>query len=455
MPTATVEREIKAALRPQTKRALIRKVAPFILWQLIAILFVEFALFFAGLGEEEIFKLDPVLGFRHMTNKRVTWRSEGFACSYLNSDGLRSEEVTLSKPPGVYRIALLGDSLTESLQVNLEQSFGRVLQDRLKNRGFQVQVLNFGTSGYSTAQEYLQLKGQVLKYQPDLVLVCYNSRDIFENWSPADQVITNVRPCAVHFPGGHLVVDSGQVVLWLKSPRAKILRQCEWLRENSRLWGLFSALELDWSLHNESYRFLLSFLTKPGKVLREVGKQASTLVAQEYKSIVNRISPRSVVTLPSTSTLTPASTSTSASASASASASTPAAKPVDTDKIYRELVMRTLGSLFVAMESECSSASAKMAVVALPVRSALCPIPGMETAYNNYRYEQEVVMLKTICAEKNISLINCEEKAERLSPSEREKLFISVHYSQLGQSFVAKELEQSLKDRLPKSGINQ
>ncbi|MBY0358823.1 MAG: hypothetical protein K2W82_12535 [Candidatus Obscuribacterales bacterium] len=417
-----------------------QKIAPYLFWQIAAVLFVEFALFCAGLGEEEIFKLDPILGSRHMTNKRVTWRSEGFAQSYFNAEGLRENEALLAKPPGTYRIALLGDSLTESLQVPLEASFGRLLQNKLSEQNNRpVQILNFGTSGYSTAQEYLQLRQQVLKYKPDLVLVCYNSRDIFENWSPGDQVLTNVRPFALHLPGSHLVVDSAPVRLWMRSPRAKILQSCEWFREHSRLWGFLSAIELDLSLHNQTYRFVVSFLTKPGKAIRELTAEIKNNCTNMYKEWSAKFTPPQVPAV-AVSAPTPAPTPVVQAA--------PAQPVVDTQKIYKELVMRTLGSLFVEMEKECAKADAQIAVVALPVRSALCPTPGMELAFNNYNYEQEVEMLNSICSDKKITLINCQQEAEKLSLQEREKLFYSIHYSPYGQTFVSQCLSKPLQGYL-------
>ena len=246
---------------------------------MLAILFVEVGLFFAGLGEEEIFKLDSQVGFKHMTNKRITWRSEGLGTSYFDAHGLREPNVTLIKPAGTYRIALLGDSLTESLQVPLEQSFSYAMEKGLQEQTHkQIQVLNFGTSGYSTAQEYLQLKNDVLAFKPDLVLLCYNTRDCFENWSPPDEVLTNVRPAALHLPGGKLVVDSSPVALWMKSPRARGLRNFDFFRQHSRLWGLLAAAELDLSMHNETYKRVLFFLTKPGKALRQTGNEINTWI---------------------------------------------------------------------------------------------------------------------------------------------------------------------------------
>jgi len=254
-------------------------------WQILAFFVVELSLSLAGLGEEEMFKLDPVLGFKHMSNKKVTWRSEGFATSYFNEDGMREPGLAVAKPAGTYRVALLGDSLAESLQVPIEQSFGYQIEKQLtRDLKRPVQVLDFGVSGYSTVQEYLQLKKQVLKYKPDLILLCYNSRDCFENWSPPDEVLTNVRPAALHLPGRKLVVDTSPVTQWMKTPRAKFLKQVEFLRQNSRLWGLYSAAELDWSLHNEAYKKLIFFATKPGKAIRqstnELNAYANELLAK-------------------------------------------------------------------------------------------------------------------------------------------------------------------------------
>jgi hypothetical protein len=190
--------EKTAAAHAQAKAPRVRKWLTFagrvIVWQIVAILFAEFTLSLAGLGEEEIYKLHPKYGFVHMSNKRVTWRSEGYSKSYFGPDGMREANLTIQKPAGVFRVALLGDSIVESLQVPLEETFGQKLEKQLKKSadGKELQILNFGNSGYSTAQEYLQLKDKVLKYNPDAVIVFYNHRDLFENWSPPDQTITNV-----------------------------------------------------------------------------------------------------------------------------------------------------------------------------------------------------------------------------------------------------------------------
>ncbi|HND04255.1 MAG TPA: hypothetical protein PL012_01185, partial [Candidatus Obscuribacter sp.] len=58
-----------------------------LVWLLVAILSIEAVFAMAGIGEEEIFAFDKVLGTKHMTNKSITWRKEGFSRSYFDGAG--------------------------------------------------------------------------------------------------------------------------------------------------------------------------------------------------------------------------------------------------------------------------------------------------------------------------------------------------------------------------------
>lgn len=243
--TATASSGAAAAYAPQTaikKRgpvALLATIAVYLLWQVLALMAVEGLLAVAGLGEEELFRLDRQLGTVHMTNKSITWRKEGYAHSYLNADGMREPGITIEKPAGVYRIALLGDSQIEAIQVPLEKSYGKLLEKQLTEILHRpVEVLNFGVSGYSTVQEYLLMKRNAFKYQPDMVLLGYDGRDMFENWASPDASLSNLRPYALKLPGHSLTIDDSGVKAWMKSPRGKFLTAIEWLRANSRIWGL-------------------------------------------------------------------------------------------------------------------------------------------------------------------------------------------------------------------------
>ncbi|MCC6796690.1 MAG: SGNH/GDSL hydrolase family protein [Candidatus Hydrogenedentes bacterium] len=88
-----------------------------------------------------------------------------------NSKGLRDGEHAYEHPKGVYRIALLGDSFMEAYQVDMAFALPQLLEVALESRN--VEVINFGVRGYGTAQEYLMLLEEGLRYTPDLVLLAY------------------------------------------------------------------------------------------------------------------------------------------------------------------------------------------------------------------------------------------------------------------------------------------
>ena len=106
------------------------------------------------------------------------WNTEeGHAFVEINSDGLRDAEHAIAKPENTLRIAILGDSYAEAVQVPVEQAFWRVAQDQLGNcpglGGKRVEFINFGVSGFGTVQELLTLRHRVWKYSPDIVLLAF------------------------------------------------------------------------------------------------------------------------------------------------------------------------------------------------------------------------------------------------------------------------------------------
>ncbi len=90
-----------------------------------------------------------------------------------NSRGFRDVERELAKPEGHFRIVVLGDSFMEGYSVELESSFHRRLEALARERGHPVEVLNLGVGGYGTLQEYLLLREEGWRYEPDLVLLAF------------------------------------------------------------------------------------------------------------------------------------------------------------------------------------------------------------------------------------------------------------------------------------------
>ena len=89
----------------------------------------------------------------------------------INSKGLRDVEHSYEKPPDRKRILLLGDSFIEGLQVDLEKILARRLERKLSEKGYDVEVINAGMSGYGTDQEVLFYELEGYKYDPDIVIL--------------------------------------------------------------------------------------------------------------------------------------------------------------------------------------------------------------------------------------------------------------------------------------------
>jgi hypothetical protein len=147
---------------------------------------------------------DPQRGWGPEPGAEGWQRLEGRALVRINQAGMRDRLRPVQKAPDVFRIAVLGDSFAEAVQVPIEQTFWFILQNELNAcdpfQGRKVQVLNFGVSGYSTAQELLSLRHRVWPYQPDLILLAFfHGNDVTENSRALDD--DPLRPYFVYRDG--------------------------------------------------------------------------------------------------------------------------------------------------------------------------------------------------------------------------------------------------------------
>ena len=102
----------------------------------------------------------------------------------FNSRGDRSGAELSPRPPGTYRIVLIGSSLTQGLFVPREKTFAALLPEELsRETGRKVEMYNEATGGkfrggpYPT-QNSAQHFDQVLSAQPDLILWVITPTDI-------------------------------------------------------------------------------------------------------------------------------------------------------------------------------------------------------------------------------------------------------------------------------------
>ncbi len=125
---------------------------------------------------------DPVLGVSLIPGREGAHRRcyDGYVS--INSWGMRDRERTLEKPRNVRRLAILGDSMLESVHVKPHETAAHLLERKLNTKGSSsFEVLNFAAGGYSTYQEYLRYKKDVRKFDPDVVALVFYSNDLEAN----------------------------------------------------------------------------------------------------------------------------------------------------------------------------------------------------------------------------------------------------------------------------------
>ena len=152
----------------------------------------------------------------------------------INSKGLRDVEMDYAKAADEFRILVLGDSYVEGLRVPLEQTFSKVLEQRLNagNSPIKFQVINAGVSAWGSDQALLWYRNEGIKYEPDLVILGFFPGNDFLNNSEALEVenFGGVRKPFFHLDAGQLTLryspfDPDQVPKSAASPTVQQVKQ--------------------------------------------------------------------------------------------------------------------------------------------------------------------------------------------------------------------------------------
>ena len=204
----------------------------------------EVALRLVGYSFPTFYTTDDERGFRLRPGARGRYRKEGESYVEINSAGLRDREHAREKPPGVLRVAVVGDSYAEALQVPVEQAFWAVAERGLNEgcpalAGRRVEAINFGVSGYGTAQELITVRRHVFDYSPDLVLLAFTTNN---------DVTDNSRALKRADEMPYFVLRDGRITLddSFRESRSFRLRQSlpsragAWLRDNARVLQAFN-----------------------------------------------------------------------------------------------------------------------------------------------------------------------------------------------------------------------
>jgi lysophospholipase L1-like esterase len=119
---------------------------------------------------------DPQLSFVHVPNGHAHLMGVDVD---INSQGLRDREYTLEKPPGTYRILMLGDSTTFGWGVRAEDTAAKILERELNAAGSDTrfEVINAGVGNYGTVQEVTYYRTRGRAFHPDVVVLVYFIND--------------------------------------------------------------------------------------------------------------------------------------------------------------------------------------------------------------------------------------------------------------------------------------
>jgi hypothetical protein len=176
----------------------------------LGIVAVQFACFEAALrtwGHSEaapsfqaLFMPDAAAGYRLRPNAHTRFATAEFETDItINAQGVRDDRDIGAKPPGERRIVVLGDSLVLSVQVDVRQTFCRLLEDRLNREAgpIRYRVINAGVQGYGPVEELLFYREVARTFAADLVIeTIFVGNDAEEAVISAPRLRRTARPTA-------------------------------------------------------------------------------------------------------------------------------------------------------------------------------------------------------------------------------------------------------------------
>ena len=219
-------------------RRLTGKLALILFGLCLGAIIAEIALRVAGYSYPVFYVPDAARGFALRPNMEGWYRKEGEGYTKINSDGLRDREHEKTKPPGTIRIAVLGDSYPEAFPVSMEDAFWSIMEKKLQECGAfggkKIEVINFGVSGYGTAQELITLREHAWQYSPDIVMLAVTTNnDISDNSRALKK--TDEAPYFIYRDGKLTRDDSFKETRAFRWRQSKLNRLGSWIRDHSRL----------------------------------------------------------------------------------------------------------------------------------------------------------------------------------------------------------------------------
>jgi lysophospholipase L1-like esterase len=226
------------APRWSRKRRVAVKLLVVLFALVVGLLIAEVALRIIGYSYPVFYTTDLERGYSLSPGAQGWYRKENKTYVRINSRGLRDREHALAKPPDTLRVAVVGDSYAEALQVRAEEAFWAVMERELQRcgalAGRRVEVINFGVSGYGTTQELLTLRKHVWPYSPDIVLLAVTTNnDITDNSRALKQ--TDEIPYFIRRDGRLVLDDSFLRARAFRLRNSALSRAGRWIRDHLRV----------------------------------------------------------------------------------------------------------------------------------------------------------------------------------------------------------------------------
>jgi hypothetical protein len=192
------------------RRALLSVASLLVACVLLEVLLRTTHLFHARLSWTEP---DRVIGWRFAPGREYWFFGENDRAitGRINAMGWRDRERSVKKPPRTYRIAVVGDSYVEAFQVESGRTFLARAEEAYKSIRTPdydaLEVMNFGRSGMSPAEESIVLERDVFPCGPDQVLLLFTPHNDIADVNPATAADA-CRPFFHRVRGDSLVADT-------------------------------------------------------------------------------------------------------------------------------------------------------------------------------------------------------------------------------------------------------
>lgn len=127
-------------------------------------------------NEFSFYEYDSLLGWANRPlSTGEFYMPDSLSYIEINKRGIRDDNHIYSKNESIKRVEFFGDSFTWGYGVNKSYRYTEIFEKEYVG----IEVINMGTTGYGTDQEYLFFVKEGYKYSPDVVVLAYHN-DLIE-----------------------------------------------------------------------------------------------------------------------------------------------------------------------------------------------------------------------------------------------------------------------------------